>query len=84
MYILYGMLKCSNHQCKSYSSGIAQYVKVPNSNLTIATLMPTLGIMCCCVFGKTINANISTSGGAAQWIRTQVGNRKVVSSQFGS
>ena len=33
---------------------------------------------------KTLNANIPTSGGAAQWIRALVGNRKVVDSQFGS
>ena len=32
--------------------------------------------------GNTLNANIPTSGGAAQLIRAQVGNRKVVSSRF--
>ena len=28
--------------------------------------------------GKTLNVVVPTSGGAAQWIKAQVGNRKVV------
>ena len=45
--------------------------------------MPMWAISMFCTWGKTCNAIIQTSGGAAQWIRAQVGNRKVVDSRFG-
>ena len=38
---------------------------------------------CVVPLGKTLNANIPTSGGAAQWMRAQAGNRKVVDSRLG-
>ena len=37
-----------------------------------------------CYKTKTLYANIPTSSGAAQWLRAQVGNCKVVDSRFGS
>ena len=60
------------------SSVVAQSVSAQNNNLKVTSLILTLGITRCCVFGKTLNANIPTSGGGAQWIRALVDNRKVV------
>ena len=52
-----------------FSGGVAHSVRVPNSKHKIASSMPTLGITCCCVCRKTLNAIIPTSSGAAQWCK---------------
>ena len=41
------------------SSGLAQFVRMANSNCKVASSMSTLGILHYCVFGKTLNAGIS-------------------------
>ena len=66
------------------NGGVAQSVNALNSNRKIVCSMTTLGITRCCVLGKTINANISTSSSAVQWIKAQIGNCNVVDSRFGS
>ena len=66
---------------KHYGGGAAQFDRVQNSN-DCCTLMPMLATSMLCTWGKTSNAIIQVSGGAAQWIKAQVGNRKVVDSRF--
>ena len=47
-----------------------------HDNREVASSMPTLGIFLCCVLAKD-NSLIPTSGDADQWVRAQVGNRKI-------
>ena len=60
------------------SAAVAQSAKAPNSNHKNASLMHTLDITHCCILEKTLNAIIPFSDIAAQWARTQVGNRKII------
>ena len=59
-----------------------KHYRAPNSNRKVASLMPTLGVLHCCVLEKILNATFSASIGATQWIRKQVDNHKVINSQF--
>ena len=64
--------------CWCGSVCVAKFVRAPNSNRKVGSSMLTLRMS----LGKTLNANIPTSGRAAQRIRAQVGNCKVVDSWF--
>ena len=69
--------------CIVTSGCVAQFVRVLNLNRKVVSSMPTLSITPSCVLG-ILNVSISTIGDKAQWIRAQVGNRKIVDSRFDS
>ena len=72
---------CGPNLAPKSSGGLAQSVKAPESNRKVASSMPWAkrAVMS---LGKTLNANIPNSGSAAQWIRAQTGNRKIVDWRF--
>ena len=60
------------------SGVVAQSVGAPNSNSKVVSSIFTLELSRCCVLEKTLNANNPNRGGAAQWVRAKVANRKIV------
>ena len=60
---------------RRYDCDVAQFDRAQNSKVAIIRFL--------CALGKTLIIIIPISSGATQWIKAQVGNRKVVYSRFG-
>ena len=65
--------------CSPTCDGVPHSVSVPNSNcVRLRVRCPHYALHAVVCLRKTLNANVSTSGGATKWIRGQVGTRQTI------